>query len=45
VIPIGAIVQGMSDVMAGADTPHADAFLRMAALTMAAMYRRSVKGN
>jgi hypothetical protein len=35
----------MTDAMAGVDTPHADAFMRMAAVTMAAMYRRAVKGN
>jgi hypothetical protein len=45
VIPVGAIVQGMTDAMAGADTPHADAFMRMAAVTMATMYRRAAKGN
>jgi hypothetical protein len=43
-IPIGAIEQGLSDAMAGLDTTYATAFRRMAALTMAAMYRRAVKG-
>jgi hypothetical protein len=39
------MTQGMRDAIGGHDTPHAEAFYEMAALTMSAMYRRAVKGN
>lgn len=43
--PIGAVAQGLRDVIDGRDTAHADAFLEVAAHALVVLCRRAIKGG